>query len=187
MNNTSGKELTSEVVGFIGATLLEMQRFEFFVHGLVAHFKTLQNHKRFKGLNAEIFLSDSEINKKKRKQTLGQIFGVLKIDLSLFYTNELDDYLNNRNILIHDFWRDFVRTDRYEEKRVLSFLNNLNNSTEEWIKVFRGLMSMMAKNAYENSSEEMKKEKKAKFLNILSENEKYEVDLKIKFKNTAKQ
>lgn len=51
----------------IGATLLEIQKFEFLIHGLVSHFKNdiLKTHKQFKDLNANNFLSNLEEDKKK--------------------------------------------------------------------------------------------------------------------------
>jgi len=46
------KEISIDIQALIGRTLIKFQRFEFLVHGIVSHFKTLPNYKRFKNLDA---------------------------------------------------------------------------------------------------------------------------------------
>lgn len=138
-------EIDIELQAHIGRVLLNVQKFEYLVHGLVSHFKPELLDKTFmKGMTAKIFLSGEPADKKKRKQTLGQVFASLKHGAPFLYWDELDSYLESRNIFIHHFWRDYI-SKNFDPHKCKTFVSQLDTQTQEWTNVFRGLLSVMAK------------------------------------------
>lgn len=83
----------------LGIAMISAQRVEFLTHGLVAHFKNIEKDNQFKRLTPTIFLDNSIQSKKIRKQTLGQIFRILKQDERLSINEKLDKYLEKRFLL----------------------------------------------------------------------------------------
>jgi hypothetical protein len=141
------KEVSSdaELQSFIGRTLIKVQIFEFLIHGLASHFKPeVLNKTRLAGLTAKLFLSSEKEDKKKRRQTLGQVLDVFRKGAKFAYWEELDNYLEMRNDFVHHFWRDYISKD-FDRDRCIKFLTALEMQTEEWTRVFRGLLSIMAK------------------------------------------
>jgi len=168
-------EIDIDVQLRISHVLIKLQKFEYLIHGIVAHFKEdiLSSNRPFKKLNAEIFLSNTEEAKKKRKQTLGQILQVVQEHADFIYDSELDELLKKRNTFIHSFWRDFISKGQYNKEKSLDFLIKLENLTDEWTKVFRGFLSIMTKCVYNLQSEEYKMdtERRKKYLESFDSND----------------
>lgn len=145
----------------IGATLLEIQKFEFLIHGLVSHFKNdiLKKHKQFKDLDANNFLSNLEEDKKKRKQTLGQVIQVLKENFELRNGNELEECLHNRNIFVHHLWREFFYKNSYNIQECKEFLEKLNKQIDYWTKVFKGMLYVIMMTVLKMQTKEIQEEK----------------------------
>ncbi|WP_421875982.1 hypothetical protein [Marinoscillum sp.] len=131
----------------IGASVLAAHRIEFLTQGLVAHFKNLPEHKQFKNLNPRVFLDDTESNKKLRRQTLGQIFRILSEESSsLTLIDELDKYLQKRNLLIHDFWRTYYRNnnDYLISSEPVEFCKTFLEHSAKLEDFFKGLLYLIA-------------------------------------------
>lgn len=145
---------------WIGAALLATQRVEFLTHGIVSHFKDIQSEKKFNKLTPKIFLNDTKENRKIRKQTLGQIFQVLKYESRLSITENLNDFLEKRNILVHELWRQYykVNTDRSMEKEIIEFCKILIADSSKMERFYKGFLYAMAKNIAEKNMLEIPEE-----------------------------
>jgi hypothetical protein len=143
MNKEIGSDI--ELQAHIGRVHIKIQIFEFLIHGLVSHFKPeILQKTKLKGLTPKMFLSSTEADKKKRKHTLGQILEVIKGEAQFAYWAELDSYLQMRNDFVHHFWRDFI-SKNFDRDKSIKFLSALEHGSEDWTRVFRGLLSLMAK------------------------------------------
>lgn len=181
------KEVSSdiELQAIIGRTLLKVQIFEFLIHGLVSHFKPeILDKTRLAGLTAKIFFSSDKENKKKRRHTLGQVLDVIRKGAQFAYWEELDQYLEMRNDFVHHFWRDNI-SKNFDRQKCIQSLTTLEMQTEEWTRVFRGLLSVMAKGIISRltSEEQQAYRNDQRYQNILA-NEPYEQFLYEKLKTT---
>lgn len=89
---------------WLGASVLAAQRIEFGLYGIAAHAAhttPAAKEKRFRALTPEDFLSGDPV---KLKATLGQLVNVFG-DQFLIRTAELDKYVDDRNLIYHNYWR----------------------------------------------------------------------------------
>lgn len=124
----------------LGISLLEIQKVEFALYGVVSHLTHLPEGRgwKFNGLSPENFLrGDPE----QLKATLGQLdkaFGsLLKISCDRF-----KELIENRNIIAHNYWRMSrkgirgARTLENPEAFLLEFIEQC----QYWKKVINGLL-----------------------------------------------
>jgi hypothetical protein len=135
----------------IGRTLLEIQDFEYLILGLAALMdkkRLSEKHKKkFKNLNLNILLSNNPKDLPKKRQTLGQIFGVIKDDFFITWNDDLDDFLGNRNMFVHRFSKEFLPNK--SDYEVLIFLSDFRNEIKRWSNAFNGLNSLIMKYLWE--------------------------------------
>jgi hypothetical protein len=140
-----------ENYAWIGGALLATQRVEFLTHGIISHYKTIKEEKEFKNLTPRVFLDDTPENRKLRKQTLGQIFRILKKTPNLSIECELEEYLEKRNILIHELWRKYFKNNSEDLNlaSVNEFCVDFIDRSSKIEKYYKGLMYAIAKHIAE--------------------------------------
>lgn len=138
-------EFTKEDVVFskIGGALVSAQRVEF-ITGLIL--ELLEKHGEIYGIMTEDFLSNSKNSQKVRKKTLGHIFKLLKLNPKLVISDELDEYVRLRNILVHKFFQTHLTTKSDEQMwRVMQFcygFGRFSNRMEHFFKGFAYMLSL---------------------------------------------
>ncbi len=150
------------ICGLVGAALLETQKVEFLVHGIVSHLMhvdELSSKKQLKGLSPKVFLSDDPKDRKKRRQTLGVLVGAIKIvsEKTIAIDEErLSLYLDNRNTFVHGFWREYLKNEM-DIDGGLAFINSYISETDHWNKMFKGILGlfMRASATNEGRTEEL--------------------------------
>lgn len=103
-------------------------------------------------------MDDTESNKKLRRQTLGQIFRILSEESSsLTLVDELDKYLQKRNLLIHDFWRTYYRnnTDYLLSSDPVEFCKTLLEHSAKLEDFFKELLYLIASHIANLNSHEI--------------------------------
>ena len=140
--------LDIEQQSIIVRTLVKVQIVEFLIHALVSHFKPeILNKTALAGLTAKVFLSPRKEGKKERKPTTPTGSGCDSQRGTICVWKELGDYLANRNDFVHHFWRNYI-SKSFDRDKCIGFLMTLEMQTEEWTRVFRGLLSVIAKRDY---------------------------------------
>lgn len=130
----------------IGLALISCQRVEFLTLGIVSHFNSIKSDKRFKKLSPEAFLDDTSEGRKVRKQTLGQVFRILKQENKVAISDKLDDYLECRNILVHELWRKYLK-DRNSNNAypdLAQFCKTFIEKSSKVEKFYKGFLYIMA-------------------------------------------
>ncbi|NDK57380.1 hypothetical protein [Pontibacter fetidus] len=152
----------AEIIALTGSTLLQIQRTEFIIQGLIAHLKSdiLQNNKAFKNLTPLTFLSDNEEAKKCRRQTLGVLLEFFNKEVNLLNERKLETFLINRNKLVHSFWREEISNRSNPSKNfeiAYIWLKNLHNEAIDIEKTFKGLLYIFIETLAKkhNKSDEM--------------------------------
>ncbi|UCV13333.1 hypothetical protein [Quatrionicoccus australiensis] len=112
MNNTASAlavtRIDEETFLLLGLALYCAQKFEFGLYGIASHMSHLpeaKKDKRFANLTPDDFLSADPEKKALRKATLGQICTLFGERL-LLSGEELEQLVTDRNIVVHDFWRE---------------------------------------------------------------------------------
>ena len=139
--------IETETYYWIGNALISGQRVEFLTHGIISHFKDLNQDKEFKNLTPRMFLDNTNEAQKTRKQTLGQIFRILKQNDSLAIVESLNDYLLKRNLLVHGLWREYFR-DNYksdEHSNGIQFCKDFIDKSAKMENFYKGLLYAMVK------------------------------------------
>ena len=127
----------------VGAAVLASQRVEFLLYGLVAHLneQARGQDRKFKNLSPENFLRGDVRN---LRATLGQLVKTFG-DKLLLTTAELEQFVNDRNLIVHNYWRltksGIEGTQRLEEPE--KFLMTFLHKCDHWEKVLRGVMVRM--------------------------------------------
>ena len=85
----------------IGMALIATQRVEFLTSQLLE--LLVEFDKSFYRITTDEFLRKSSKSKSAYK-TLGAIFKLLKLNPKLIIEDELEDYLQKRNLFVHNFW-----------------------------------------------------------------------------------
>lgn len=99
--------INEETFVLLGLALYCVQKFEFGLYGIVSHMSHLpeaKKDKRFSNLTPNDFLSPDPEKKTLRKATLGQICTLFG-DRLLLSGDELEQLIIDRNLIVHDFWR----------------------------------------------------------------------------------
>ena len=134
---------TLEECAMVGAAVMASQRVEFLLYGLIAHLndQAKVQDRRFSNLNPENFLRGDV---RDLRATLGQLVSVYG-DKLLLTTTELEQFVKDRNLIVHSYWRltksGIEGAERLEnpEKFLVTFLHKC----EHWEKVLHGLMVHM--------------------------------------------
>lgn len=123
----------------IGMALVSAQRVEYLTGSLVNFL--IEFNEDFRGLATADFLDKSEKFKARRKPTLGTIFNQLTLTPKLILADDLDEYVEKRNILVHKLWKEYMfsRSDEQIEK-IIGFCNNFGRLSEHLEKFFKGFI-----------------------------------------------
>ncbi|PUE23675.1 hypothetical protein B9Z39_15255 [Limnohabitans sp. JirII-29] len=100
--------IDEETFLLLGLALYCAQKFEFGLYGIASHMTHLpeaKKDKRFANLTPNDFLSSHPEKKVLRKATLGQICTLFGERL-LLSSEELEQLVTDRNLIVHDFWRE---------------------------------------------------------------------------------
>mgnify|MGYP000461551835 CR=1 FL=1 len=138
-------DLIDEYV-LLGAALLAAQKFEFALYGIISHLSHLpeaHKEKRFRELTPEKFLRG---NVEDLKATLGQLEAVFG-DRLLISTDELKTFINDRNLIAHNYWRltksNVAGAERLDDPE--TFLRNFLERSDQWSSIIRGLLYSLMK------------------------------------------
>jgi hypothetical protein len=161
----------------LGASLLSAQKFEFALYGIISHLSHLpeaQKEKRFRDLTPEKFLRG---NVEDLKATLGQLEVAFGSRL-LISTDELKAFINDRNLIAHNYWRLTKSKIRESEKLAdpESFLRGFLERCDQWASIIRGLLYVFMEAAA----------RKENRLSELSFNEQQISDIKAYYAHAAK-
>ena len=149
----SGEEIRECTL--IGAAILGAQKVEFALYGAITHLKVLpqSQDKRLRNMNPEKFLRG---NVKDLKVTLGQLVKSFGDEL-LLTTDELNQFVEDRNLIAHDYWRltkpRIKEGERLEDPK--EFLIQFADKCGHWEKVLRGLIALMRRETAKKSGTEI--------------------------------
>lgn len=136
-------DLLDEYV-LIGAAILSAQKLEFALYGIVSHLSHLpeaQKEKRFRDLTPENFLRG---NVEDLKATFGQLEAAFGKKL-LISTSELKDFIRDRNLIAHNYWRltksNIKGGERLSDPEL--FLRSFLERCDQWTSVFGGLLDVI--------------------------------------------
>lgn len=146
--------ITDKTLILLGASVYSVQKFEFGLYGLAAHYSHIpeaQKDKRYRNLDPEKFLRGDLSD---LRATLGQIAGTFAKE---FYLSGdfLDEFIDKRNIIVHRFWR--LTNDRKDEalfKDPDVYLQEFIDECEQWIKILCGLLSVVSEGAAKKEGRE---------------------------------
>ena len=145
-------------MALLGLALLSAQKVEFILYGVISHLSGVSGLpsakvRRFRTLSAEKFLR-GELDD--LKLTLGQLvdeFG----DKLLLTTEELEEFVNDRNLLAHNYYR-LTKTNiegapclENPEKFLADFIGRCNY----WENVLRGLLQVVRRSVAITNGEEI--------------------------------
>lgn len=128
----------------LGASLLGAQKFEFSLYGIVSHLSHAyegKKDKRFSELNAEKFLRGPVED---LKLTLGQLENAFGEKL-LLRNNELIKFIEDRNLIAHNYWRlTKTNIDGGEKlKEPELFLKTFIENCDYWQTVLNGYLWLL--------------------------------------------
>ena len=127
----------------VGAAILDAQRIELLLYGIISHWSPQARSKRFKELDPEKFLRG---NVEDLKATLGQLVKEFE-DKKFLTTEDLHEFVNDRNLIAHNYYR-LVKADIKGGKRLENpekFLIEFAEKCNHWQKVLLGLIATMKK------------------------------------------
>ena len=139
----------------LGAAVIGAQRVEFVLYGLVSHLAQSPDHnsRRFRGLDPDKFLRGDVED---LKATLGQLVHEFGDEL-LITTDELSEFVVNRNLIVHDYWRltgaKIQGGARLDDPQ--RFLEKFAEQCSHWERVLRGLLALARKEAGRRFGEEI--------------------------------
>ena len=127
----------------IGMALISAQRVEYLTRELVKHL--IEFDSEIYGIADQSFFDHSPSAQKLRKQTLGHIFKLLKLNPKLVLADELDNYLGKRNTLAHGFWKEFLsKASEEQEEKAVRFCNEFGRMSERMESFFKGFLFFLA-------------------------------------------
>jgi hypothetical protein len=135
----------------LGAAILSAQKFEFSLYGIVSHLSHLpeaQKEKRFRDLTPEKFLRG---NTEDLKVTLGQLeknFG----ERLFISTNELEEFIRDRNLIAHNYWR-LTKSNIKEGEKLANpevFLKEFLSRCDQWTSITKGLLYLLIEASAKN-------------------------------------
>ncbi|KGE22243.1 hypothetical protein [Leptospira interrogans] len=123
----------------LGLALLMAQKVEFALYGIVAHISI--KDKKFKNLTPETFLRGDLSN---LKATLGQLKNYAGEKL-LLSSNDLQDFVDKRNLIVHNYWRLTKANIKNGEKlpNPEQFLRNFIDECQCWMNILNGYIKML--------------------------------------------
>lgn len=137
------KDMQNFTYSKIGMALVSAQRVEYLTGQLVKLLSEF-DQSLYK-LTGEEFLAMSK-KAKNARLTLGGIFKLLKLNPQFVIEDELNEYLQKRNILVHKFWRDYLKsTSEVDIKSAIDFcydFGRLSNKVESFFKGFIYFLSL---------------------------------------------
>ena len=143
MNSAAKNEDVLREYATLGAAVLAAQRVEFLLYGLVAHVKPelKRTDKRFSELTPESFLRG---DLSQLRVTLGQLAKAYGHRF-LLSTDELEAFVNNRNLIAHDYWRLSKASirDGATLENPIELLRGFIQECQRWEEILRGLMAHM--------------------------------------------
>jgi hypothetical protein len=128
---------------WIGAAVIAAQRIEFGLYGIAAHCShtsAAAKEKRFRALTPETFLRGDPAE---LKATLGQLIAVFG-DEFLIRTADLDRFVDDRNIIIHSYWRSTHAGIHGSQKRIsapLEYLRHFVERSDRLLAVINGFLA----------------------------------------------
>lgn len=124
----------------IGMALTSAQRVEFITGQLLNYL--IEYDKTLYGLTSNEFL-EKAAKSKNSKKTLGAIFNLFKLNPSLIIEEELDNYLQKRNLLAHGFWTTFLQNGA-SGKEAVEFCNEFGKHSNRLESFFKGFLYFLA-------------------------------------------
>ena len=134
-----------EELACLGAAVLAAQKLEFGIYGLAAHAShtaAAAKEKRFRTLTPEGFLRGDPTE---LKATLGQLVAVFG-DEFLIGTAELNTYVDDRNLIYHNYWRLTRSSSRGSTHRLehpVLFLKAFVESSNKLTSVINGFYALL--------------------------------------------
>lgn len=141
-NNAFLPAMTKEdfVYSRIGMALISAQRVEIIAGQLLIYLAEFD--KDFYGISTVEFL-DKTAKSKTGKRTLGAIFNLLKLNPKLVIEEELDNYLQKRNLLAHEFGTKFLQAGSNGIEGV-NFCYDFGRQSERIESFFKGFLYFLA-------------------------------------------
>ena len=137
-----GKIEDSAVYQRIGMALISAQRVEFLTSKILEHLAEFNHY--FTMITSAEFLSNTSKALKARK-TLGEVFKLLKLNPDWVIEDELNEYLKQRNLLVHGFWQTHLNTKSPQQAKVaLDFCNAFGGMSEGVESFFKGFLYFLA-------------------------------------------
>ena len=138
----------------VGAAILAAQRIEFLLYGLIAHVQPelKLGNKRFRDLTPEGFLQGDPAE---LRATLGDLAKIIGPKL-LLSSNDLDEFVRARNLIVHNYWRMSkaqIRDGR-KLKSPLAFLVKFLHDCQQWEGILRGVLAAMRLRAATTAGED---------------------------------
>ncbi|SKA16801.1 hypothetical protein SAMN05428963_10749 [Consotaella salsifontis] len=148
--NLEPTPITSDEITLIGAAIYQAQKVEWALYGIashVSHLPAAQRKKRFKQINPEAFLRDDPAD---FKATLGEITAVFG-DAFLISSPELEEFVDDRNLIVHNFYRLFHANirDGHRREDPVGFLQDFILRGQQWHSIVRGLLVCLQERAAE--------------------------------------
>lgn len=127
----------------VGAAVLSSQKFEFALYGIVSllpHAPEAQRERRFRNLTLETFLRGDTAD---LKVTLGQLVSAFG-DKLLLNTRDLEKFVNDRNLIAHNYWRltksNIAGGGKLDDPE--AFLKDFLGRCDHWASIARGLVCL---------------------------------------------
>lgn len=135
------EELRFEMT-LLGYAVYVSQKIEFSLYGIVAHIDpTIRTDKRFRELTGESFLW-GDISA--LKATFGQLVKVSG-DLVFIASDDLDRFVNDRNLLVHNYFRHFYTalSSSARSSAPIDFLKGFIDRGHAFLAILEGLLVCM--------------------------------------------
>lgn len=126
----------------IGMALISAQRVEYLT-GLLLEY-LIEFDKTFHDITSEEFYDASKKSKNTRRM-LGEIFGLLKLNPQFSLEDEMNEYLKQRNLLVHGFWKTYLNTkSEAQAKTAIDFCNSFGKLSNHLESFFKGFLYFLA-------------------------------------------
>lgn len=120
----------------IGMALTSAQRVEYIAGQVLVYLSEFD--KELYGITTSEFLKKAAKSKNDKK-TLGTIFKLLKFNPKLVIENELDEYLTQRNLLVHKIWTIYLQGDM-DGKDAVDFCYDFGRFSNRIESFFKGFL-----------------------------------------------
>lgn len=126
----------------IGMAQISAQRVEYITGQLLDYL--VEFDSLFYGITTSEFLQQSAKSKKAFK-TLGEIFKLLKLNPKLVIEDELNSYLEKRNLFVHSFWLTYLTKKTIQkEKDAVDFCYDFGKQSDRISSFFKGFFYFLA-------------------------------------------